>query len=148
MNATYEGTPCRTAGHTLRYTKGGACVACLSETSKAKYQQDRIGRLAKVAAYRKANPKAIRKTHLKRYGLTEDQYYTRLASQDFKCAICRAETAQSGVTEKWFFVDHDHNTGKVRGLLCNHCNRGLGAFKDNTAFLEKAIDYLTEQVQS
>jgi len=43
-------------------------------------------------------------------------------------------------------VDHNHNTNKVRGLLCNHCNRGLGHFRDNTETLLKAIDYLNNPI--
>jgi hypothetical protein len=39
-------------------------------------------------------------------------------------------------------IDHCHNTGKVRGLLCDHCNKGLGLFKDNIDYLNKAIEYL------
>lgn len=53
------------------------------------------------------------------------------------CMIC-------GKAEK-LVVDHDHETGKVRGLLCNHCNRGLGHFRDNTQFLEDAIKYLKDR---
>lgn len=54
------------------------------------------------------------------------------------CMIC-------GAQEK-LVVDHNHNTDKVRGLLCNHCNRGLGHFRDNTETLLKAIDYLNNPI--
>ncbi len=53
------------------------------------------------------------------------------------CMIC-------GKEEK-LVVDHDHETGNVRGLLCNHCNRGLGHFRDNIQFLDNAISYLKDR---
>jgi len=61
--------------------------------------------------------------------------------QNFGCAICGITEEE---TKKSFCVDHDHKTGKVRGLLCNNCNHGLGLFKDNTLFLARAINYLKE----
>lgn len=51
-----------------------------------------------------------------------------------RCQICHKETA--------LHIDHDHSTGQVRGLLCNSCNGGLGAFKDNPDFLHEAVRYL------
>lgn len=75
----------------------------------------------------------------KNYGLTIDQYKQIHASQNGKCGCC-------GVDEKNFkrnlHVDHDHNTGKIRGLLCTQCNPGLGYFEDSIEKLEKAIAYL------
>lgn len=56
------------------------------------------------------------------------------------CMIC-------GSIEK-LVVDHDHMTNKIRGMLCNHCNRGLGHFRDNTKTLSKAIDYLNNPIFS
>lgn len=51
-----------------------------------------------------------------------------------KCVICG--------NEEPLVVDHDHNTGKIRGMLCNHCNRGLGHFRDDPKLLEFAAQYL------
>jgi hypothetical protein len=59
--------------------------------------------------------------------------------QDFKCAICSVHLSD---VKKSFAVDHDHATGKVRGLLCDLCNRALGQFKDNIDNLKAAINYL------
>ena len=56
------------------------------------------------------------------------------------CMIC-------GSIEK-LVVDHDHKTNEVRGMLCNHCNRGLGHFRDNPKTLSKAIDYLNNPIFS
>lgn len=79
------------------------------------------------------------------YGLTLEAYSKMLADQGGVCACCggppRSVNGQSGkVTE--FAVDHDHVTKKVRGLLCSHCNRGIGLFQDDPAILRRAATYL------
>jgi hypothetical protein len=65
-----------------------------------------------------------RRVRLKRYGLTEAQYQAMLAAQDGKCAIC----GRLAVEERWGVlpVDHNHETGVVRGLICMTCNTTLG----------------------
>jgi hypothetical protein len=84
--------------------------------------------------------------YLKRnYGLDYTTYLTLLEEQQHKCKICDGEGFVIKDTHKIkLVVDHDHETGKVRGLLCHNCNRGLGLFKDNTKVLKNAINYLTE----
>lgn len=72
-----------------------------------------------------------------KYGLKEEDYLSMINSQNNLCAICHIK--QEG---KILCVDHDHKTGKVRGLLCSNCNAGIGYFKDNVQFLENAIVYL------
>ena len=67
-----------------------------------------------------------------------------LSSQDGKCSICGRERSQ---LVKQLCVDHDHETGKVRGLLCDKCNRGLGFFNDDHELLKKALNYLTPLTQ-
>jgi hypothetical protein len=69
------------------------------------------------------------------YGLTWDGYQQMWWEQHEGCGICM-------VQEGRFHVDHDHKTGKVRGILCQHCNYGLGHFRDSVLFLEEAIKYL------
>ena len=85
-----------------------------------------------------------RRGMLKRnYGLTVEQYNEMLESQGNGCAICGSETGgRKDVTR--LAVDHCHNSGQIRGLLCVNCNNGLGRFKDSIELLEKAIDYLAE----
>jgi len=75
-----------------------------------------------------------------RYGLSIEEYRHILRHQNNRCAIC-GTTKASGPTNE-FVVDHDHKTGKIRGLLCNHCNTGLGKLGDTVETLEKAIKYL------
>jgi hypothetical protein len=74
------------------------------------------------------------------YGLTLEEHDAILASQDGVCAICRGPAL--GRKGRWFDVDHDHVTGKIRGLLCMDCNRGIGALKDDPALCRAAADYL------
>lgn len=78
------------------------------------------------------------------YGVDIPWYESQLAKQNNCCAICgTTENKTSGDRQDWnFAVDHCHDTGKVRGLLCNTCNRALGLFQDRKEVLEKAIAYL------
>jgi len=81
--------------------------------------------------------------HLKRtYGITLAEYDTMLEQQGGCCKVCG--TTDSGGKGR-FHVDHNHTTGKVRGLLCNGCNIGIGHLKDSPDVLLKAAAYLLEQ---
>ncbi|MDQ3982066.1 MAG: endonuclease VII domain-containing protein [Actinomycetota bacterium] len=76
-----------------------------------------------------------RKYHLRRrYGLTPAEFDALVAEQGFLCPICLKRPAVD--------VDHDHRTGRVRGILCEKCNGGLGQFRDNPKTIKSAIDYL------
>lgn len=93
--------------------------------------------------WEKENPNYGRRKHLKaKYDITPEHYDTMLEEQGGVCAIC--ETDKPGGPWEKFKVDHDHKTGKVRGLLCQHCNVGLGHFNDSPDLLATAIDYLNE----
>jgi hypothetical protein len=82
-----------------------------------------------------------REGHLRRkFGMTHQEYEAKLASQGGGCAICG--TTVPGGRGKWFHVDHDHKTGKARGLLCNKCNGALGLVNDNPRILQGMIDYV------
>jgi len=73
------------------------------------------------------------------YGITPDEKAAILCKQDNKCSICKIPFHNTRHTH----VDHNHKTGKVRGILCNHCNHLLGNAKDTIEVLENAITYLT-----
>lgn len=83
-----------------------------------------------------------RELYLQRtYGISENEYNAMLLNQNNSCLLCRTEFSDTwGANAP--VVDHCHNTGKVRGILCNECNRGLGYFHDNIKALENAVDYL------
>ena len=76
------------------------------------------------------------------YGINTIIYEQMLAQQDGRCAIC--ERPQSMLNRR-FAVDHDHTTGKIRGLLCVPCNTSLGKLNNNPAILQRAIVYLTKE---
>ncbi len=90
----------------------------------------------KKARYRK-------KSHLRLlYGINIEEYNLLFAKQEGKCAICG--THQSGL-KKVLSVDHCHETGKVRGLLCQRCNSGIGFLNDDIENLKCAILYLNKE---
>ena len=80
------------------------------------------------------------------YGITLEEYNTLLSNQDGKCATCGTtepggrKSGRGGGTN--VFVDHCHDTGKVRGLLCHSCNRAMGLLGDNVSVIESMIKYL------
>lgn len=83
----------------------------------------------------------------RKYGIDADIYDSMIKTQNYSCAICKTTEPQSfGINKdkNLFHVDHDHQTGKIRGLLCFKCNTSLGGFKDKIEFLENAILYLKE----
>jgi hypothetical protein len=81
------------------------------------------------------------------YGLMPDDYDRLLNKQGGRCAICQAKTPKRrGISSdriEWC-VDHDHRTGKVRGLLCYACNAALGCLDDDIDLFESAIHYLVK----
>lgn len=87
---------------------------------------------------REIGRKSEQRRRLKRYGLTYDEYKNMLLSQNDLCAICGNFKSHS---REWH-VDHCHETGLVRGILCHHCNLLLGNSKDSIDILKKAIKYL------
>jgi hypothetical protein len=76
------------------------------------------------------------------YGLTLDEYYELVRKQKGLCAICGGKPNVVKGKSKRLNIDHNHSTGKVRGLLCNKCNNGIGCFNDNTKNIAAAISYL------
>lgn len=110
------------------YLKYRKCKACKSAQSKA-YGNTPSGQRARASSYLKHN-----------YGITLDEFEQRLAEQGAVCAICGSIEVSEGRSR--LSVDHCHATGKVRGLLCSPCNKGLGSFRDKPELLRIAATYL------
>ena len=128
-------------------TKTGLDYACrpCKRTIARKYKIDYPERIyaynKKWAATHKDQRK---KANLKSdYGLDLSAYNQLLTKQLNSCAIC---LKSQEVIKKALCVDHDHKTGRIRGLLCDLCNRGLGHFFDNECNLERAVEYLRRLV--
>ena len=79
---------------------------------------------------------------LKLYGISAAEYEMLLVAQGGRCPICLLPL---GTYARQLAVDHDHVTGRVRGLLCHKCNMALGVFKDDVYKLNRAIEYLTKE---
>jgi hypothetical protein len=93
-----------------------------------------------------ANPEYGKNAFMKRaYGVTLDWFNEQLAKQNSVCAICdKPETAVIHGKQISLAVDHCHDTGKVRGLLCRACNNAIGALEHNPERFRRAIEYLAE----
>jgi len=92
--------------------------------------------------YNRRKPEIKLAQHLREFGLTIEDYSNMAKDQDGKCAICGSAIGDSA--GRRLYVDHNHSTGKVRGLLCSSCNFGIGNFKDSVELLRSAIKYLEE----
>lgn len=86
--------------------------------------------------------KAYFNSHIvRKYGITKEEYLAKLEAQDGKCAICR-QPPEVGNAKQRLHVDHNHESGEVRGLLCFACNSGIGQFKESLQLLNLAANYI------
>lgn len=74
-----------------------------------------------------------------KFNLSKEDYHKMLEKQNYVCKICKNIQIKSKAV---LCVDHDHKTGKIRGLLCDLCNKGLGFFKDDCNLLKNAVEYI------
>lgn len=122
------------------------CLTCSAEGVRARRATPEGQQAHRAASkrWREANNERHADNNARwKYGVEHGTYDTMLAAQDSKCAIC--ETTEPGVRLGRFHIDHCHTSKKVRGLLCEHCNRGIGHFKDDPALLRRAINYLSSE---
>lgn len=120
------------------------CRDCTRDDRATKAPENR----ERVQRWREQNPEKYevlkRQVHYRKYGLSTGEVDKLIEQQDGLCKICR-EADQQG---KRLSVDHDHETGKVRGGLCTHCNWSLlGGFGENPEFYERVAKYLRGQLK-
>lgn len=134
----------------------GDCKRCFQVRAKARYPQVREQAIARAKAWQQANPERVRAYqrerrtrpevkakdragHLRRkFGITLETYDEMLAAQEGVCGICERPPRD----DISLHVDHEHGTGRVRGLLCFRCNNALGDFEDDAVLLLRAADYV------
>jgi hypothetical protein len=118
------------------------CKVCCNLNTK-KYLNANSDKIKKQRreAYRKDKTKAIESNLKRYYKLTLEEYEELFKAQNGQCKIC--ETHQDEVDRR-FDVDHNHETGRIRGLLCIKCNRGIGLLQDSIQILQTALNYLQE----
>lgn len=94
--------------------------------------------------YAENHPERKREAMMKcKYGIGVKEYHKLLEQQNDGCAICGAPpTVRPHSTRATLCIDHDHSTGRIRGLLCSHCNHAIGLMQDDPILLEKAAEYL------
>ena len=126
----------RKVGHTDEYKRRVA----LNSKKYIENNRDKVN--AKRRIYEKKNPERVRNWRLKNgHGISLDTYNALLNAQGNVCAICsRTEISKQGNLH----VDHNHLTGKVRGLLCTKCNTSLGLMDENISLIYKLIEYLNK----
>lgn len=88
---------------------------------------------------------------IRNFGITQEQYDAMELAQNHKCAICGKEETSKDSRQvlreiRRLAIDHDHNTGKIRGLLCRRCNTVLGQLEDDPSLFRAAADYLDKSV--
>lgn len=112
--------------------------ACISKNRKNKRSiiNGKISKRKPVKSFfSKANDKSRDRNYFNSYGITLEDYEKKYLEQEGKCEVCKNP-------QPTLFVDHNHKTGKIRGLLCPSCNAGLGCFKDSTKIMQNAVIYL------
>lgn len=134
----------------------------VNESGRRSYRNNTASRKASNRKWRENNPEKVRiqkqrfriqnpektkakdfRHNLDRYGLTPEQYNEMVANQRGLCACCHNPPHRGRLQ-----VDHDHKTGRVRALLCHHCNAGNGHFSDDPARLRQAAEYLERLADS
>ena len=114
------------------------CKNCRREYRKIYNKQTAKKNAIYSKKYRLENPEKSRNsTLIRKYGITLEDYNKMLKLQNNKCLICLRDFIKFKGN-----VDHNHKTGKIRGILCPTCNRVLGLFKDDINRFQRAIDYL------
>ena len=134
--------------HDHPYINGRNCTACgefkLADCYTLERDVRSVGGVAMRSKCKPCNEHIKWKSFIQRtYGITADEYYDILKDQDGKCSICESqEVNNSRIPSGKLFIDHCHETGKVRGLLCSKCNHAIGLLNDDVDLLQKAIVYL------
>lgn len=130
---------------------------CSSLDKQRRYQADPQAAIDRVKRWQQANPERVNATQrarrarpdvkfraradhlMRKFGITIEQYDAMMAAQGGGCSLCGRPRRE----DSSLHVDHDHSTGKIRGILCFCCNNALADFQEDPALLAKAASYVT-----
>jgi len=132
---------CSECGEEKPHAGKGLCDACYKRQRYQNNPEVRKRAQAYQRQYHRTHPERRRVGyHLqRRYGITQAEYDTMLKAQGGVCAIC-GKPPRKG---RRLCVDHAHDNGRVRGLLCDRCNRAIGALSDDQSLLQRVLKYLS-----
>ncbi len=125
--------------------KDGRCKPCHNKRRAEKYRENHDHIREYKRRYRRAHPDMDYFIYMRqRYGIGQVEYELLFDQQDGRCDICGRHVTEirHKTNRNNLHVDHNHETGQVRGLLCFNCNTGLGNFHDSIKNLKQAINYL------
>lgn len=125
LTTYFTGNPCPYGHIDEIYVSSGTCKTCQRESSRA-YGRRNI-------------KKIVDRFKVRVYGVEPEEFNALLAKQNNLCASCDDVLK---LDNRSTHLDHNHKTGKIRGILCHKCNTGLGLFNDDIVRLQKAIEYL------
>jgi hypothetical protein len=122
--------------HTSENSK--LCPSCKKDLPLSEYHNSKLKYKGRSQLCKTCVNNGLKKSRLKsQYGMTFEQLNEMKEKQNHCCLVCKQQTEK-------LVIDHCHKSGKVRGLLCNQCNMGIGLFKDNSEYLKGAISYLSQ----
>jgi hypothetical protein len=114
------------------------CRECRVEKPLDRYEKTGHGYFRKICMSCRSARKRTRRLP-RQFGISYQDLLMMKEEQDYKCAICGIHEEN---TTTRLAIDHDHKTNRVRGYLCNNCNRGIGLLKDDVEVMKRAIIYL------
>lgn len=159
---------CKSCNREIKYESGvlkrvyGYCKTCAPKfviakpkNTKKRKKCIKCNKILSINKFGKTgsnHPKSscLKCCNLSKFGINSSDWDKMFLKQNGKCAICKkAEKAKTNSGKIMnLAVDHDHKTGKIRGLLCGACNQGIGLLKEKISLFESAISYLKEHNES
>lgn len=128
-----------------KYHAKGMCYPCyLSAWKASRPRKSRAPYKLSPAQRERVNARRRSSYLVRQYGITESERTAIIEAQGGVCPICERTPMKRGAfgSKLGFHIDHDHETGRIRGILCNDCNIGLGLFRDDPSILDRASRYL------
>ena len=145
----FTGSPCIRGHISERRVSSGECVECNLENARKhkasqKWKDSYQRRISAKKADGTYSAHLVDRWLRSTYKLSRKQFDMMVHVQNNQCAICGFRFIHDNRMTKPH-IDHCHESGKIRGLLCSSCNKGIGQFKDNVAAMRSAIEYVQNQ---